>query len=66
MPILNNPGPGKDKQREPEREDILEEALEESFPSSDPVAIVQPTVATKKRAAPKRGKTKETRTDSSD
>jgi hypothetical protein len=65
MPILDNAGPGKDKQREPERENILEEALEESFPSSDPVAITQPTVATKKRA-PKRGKAARTRTDSSD
>jgi hypothetical protein len=65
MPILDNAGPGKDKQREPERENILEEALEESFPSSDPVAITQPTVATKKRA-PKRVKAARTRTDSSD
>lgn len=36
--------------RNREKEAALEQALEDTFPSSDPVAVTQPTVGTKKRS----------------
>jgi hypothetical protein len=37
------------KKREQEAE--LEQALEDTFPSSDPVSVTQPTIASKKKPA---------------
>jgi hypothetical protein len=54
MPMLVDPGPGKQKDPKQESEDVLEQGLEDSFPSSDPVAVTQPTVATKKRTPKQR------------
>ena len=38
-----------ERAKKQEEEDALEQALEDTFPSSDPVAVTQPTVGTKKK-----------------
>jgi hypothetical protein len=43
----NEPQPRDSKKREQEAE--LEQALEDTFPSSDPVSVTQPTIASKKK-----------------
>lgn len=39
----------RDRATKREKEAALEQALEDTFPSSDPVAVTQPTVASKKK-----------------
>jgi hypothetical protein len=41
-----------DRARKHEEEAALEKALEDTFPSSDPVAVTQPTIASKKKSRP--------------
>jgi len=38
-----------DRAKKREQEAALEQALEDTFPSSDPVAVTQPTIARKKK-----------------
>jgi hypothetical protein len=55
MPSKKSTKKGRDEQKpgdrakKQEEEDVLEKALEDTFPSSDPVAVTQPTVGTKKK-----------------
>jgi hypothetical protein len=39
----------RDRAKRRKQEDALEQALEDTFPSSDPVSVTQPTVASKKK-----------------
>ena len=39
----------EEQEQDAEREKALEEALEDTFPSSDPVSLTQPTIASKKK-----------------
>ena len=39
----------RDRAKKREEEDALEKALEDTFPSYDPVALTQPTIASKKK-----------------
>lgn len=39
----------RDQTKKREQEAALERALEDTFPSSDPVALTQPTIANKKK-----------------
>jgi hypothetical protein len=39
----------RDRTKKREEEAALEQALEDTFPSSDPVAVTQPTIASKKK-----------------
>jgi hypothetical protein len=54
-----NPMPKRRDQHKPrarakkrEEEAALEKALQDTFPSSDPVALTQPTIAGKKKSRP--------------
>lgn len=42
----------RDRAKKREEEAALEKALEATFPSSDPVAVTQPTIASKRRSRP--------------
>ncbi|HEX9321736.1 MAG TPA: hypothetical protein VF913_06395 [Xanthobacteraceae bacterium] len=50
-PVPKRRGPPKPRDRAKKRQDeaALEQALEDTFPSSDPVALTQPTIAAKKK-----------------
>jgi hypothetical protein len=42
----------RDRVKKRKEEAALEKALEDTFPSSDPVALTQPTIVSKKKSRP--------------
>jgi hypothetical protein len=52
MPKRRGQHKPRDRAKRRKEEAALEKALEDTFPSSDPVAATQPTIASKKKSRP--------------
>jgi len=52
MPKRRDQHKPRDRAKKRQEEAALERALEDTFPSSDPVAVTQPTIASKKKPRP--------------
>jgi hypothetical protein len=52
MPKRGGQHKPRDRAKRQKEEAALEKALEDTFPSSDPVAVTQPTIASKRKSRP--------------